>query len=42
MRSYSYYSQQEMQQLFKDDITKEYEWLSNSTGIFLTNVIKPI
>ena len=29
MRSYSYYSQHEMQQLFKDDITKEYEWLSN-------------
>ncbi len=29
MKSYSYYSKAEIQQLFREDITKEYNWLRN-------------
>lgn len=35
MRSYSYYSRQEMQQLFREDITAEYDWIrSQHRSIF--------
>src|SRR5690606_13513329 len=40
MKSYSYYSGPELQQLFREDITAEYNWLRNQHGAIFNQLYK--